>query len=430
MNRLVRPFLLPLVLSLPAVAQPPQPGSSGVATEVVVTAEAVPQEACSLGVAATVVDRAAIERSRAATVADLLRSVPGVDVAQSGGPGRRHLALPARRELELGPRPRRRRQAEQPLLRRRRPLLARHRERRADRDRARAVLGALRLGGPRRRRPGRHPPRGRRRPLGERAPRPRERLGPRGGRERRLPRGRDRRHAPASGAGRWRATCRTSSSRGRTSPPRSTSSSRPAVKTGVTVRRESSRTGIPFSGVDRDAAGARRPPTRRSSPSRSRSSLGARTTLEAAGTFADDSPDLQRPRRPVGLHLLRDAGAPRRRPGRPLARRRREPALRRHGLRADEGRQRGLVRRPARRPDDAHLVRLRRGPALARGRPPRRHRGRPPRRARRLRRLHEPARRPLVERLPRRSRSAPPRARPSAPRRRASSTTPSRGTPA
>jgi vitamin B12 transporter len=58
-----------------------------VTTEVVVTAEAVPQEASSLGVATTVVDRAAIERSRAATVADLLRSVPGVDVAQSGGPG-------------------------------------------------------------------------------------------------------------------------------------------------------------------------------------------------------------------------------------------------------------------------------------------------------------------------------------------------------
>ncbi len=87
MNRLARSVFLPFVLSLPAAAQLPQPGASGVATEVVVTAEAVPQEASSLGVAATVVDRAAIERSRAATVADLLRSVPGVDVARSGGPG-------------------------------------------------------------------------------------------------------------------------------------------------------------------------------------------------------------------------------------------------------------------------------------------------------------------------------------------------------
>ena len=87
MNRLVRSLLLPIVLSLPAAAQLPQPGPSPVATEVVVTAAAVPEDAATLGVAATVVDRAAIERSRATTVADLLRSVPGVDVAQSGGAG-------------------------------------------------------------------------------------------------------------------------------------------------------------------------------------------------------------------------------------------------------------------------------------------------------------------------------------------------------
>ena len=87
MNRLVRSLLLPIVLSLPAAAQLPQPGSSPVTTEVVVTAAAVPEDAATLGVAATVVDRATIERSRATTVADLLRSVPGVDVAQSGGAG-------------------------------------------------------------------------------------------------------------------------------------------------------------------------------------------------------------------------------------------------------------------------------------------------------------------------------------------------------
>ena len=87
--RLVRSLLLPLVLCLPAAAQPATPaqGPVPVAADVVVTAEAVPEDASSLGVAVTVVDRAAIERSRAATVADLLRSVPGVDVAQSGGTG-------------------------------------------------------------------------------------------------------------------------------------------------------------------------------------------------------------------------------------------------------------------------------------------------------------------------------------------------------
>ncbi|MBI5446958.1 MAG: hypothetical protein HY900_37795, partial [Deltaproteobacteria bacterium] len=71
MIRLVRPLFLPLVLSLPAVAQLPQPGASRIATEVVVTAGAVPEDPATLGVAATVLDRAAIERSRAATVTDL-----------------------------------------------------------------------------------------------------------------------------------------------------------------------------------------------------------------------------------------------------------------------------------------------------------------------------------------------------------------------
>ena len=51
MNRLCRPLLLPIVLSLPVAAQLPQPGSSGVATEVVVTAGAVPEAAGTLGVA-------------------------------------------------------------------------------------------------------------------------------------------------------------------------------------------------------------------------------------------------------------------------------------------------------------------------------------------------------------------------------------------
>ncbi len=87
MNRLVSVLSLGLVLSLPAAAQRPGPASPGVAADVVVTAEAAPQEAADLAVATTVVDRAAIERSRAATVAELLRTVPGVDVVQSGGPG-------------------------------------------------------------------------------------------------------------------------------------------------------------------------------------------------------------------------------------------------------------------------------------------------------------------------------------------------------
>lgn len=87
MNRIVRPLLVPLLLALPVRAADDVPAAPSVATEVVVTAEAVPQDASALAVATTVVDRAAIESSRASTVAELLRSVPGVDVAQSGGPG-------------------------------------------------------------------------------------------------------------------------------------------------------------------------------------------------------------------------------------------------------------------------------------------------------------------------------------------------------
>lgn len=87
MNRLVLSLVLPLALALPARAEDPVPAAPPLAADVVVTAEAVPEEAAGLAVATTVLDRAAIERSRAATVADLLRSVPGVDVAQSGGAG-------------------------------------------------------------------------------------------------------------------------------------------------------------------------------------------------------------------------------------------------------------------------------------------------------------------------------------------------------
>ena len=53
----------------------------------VVSAEAEPEPAASLGVAATVIDAAEIAASKATTVLDLLRTVPGLDVVQSGGPG-------------------------------------------------------------------------------------------------------------------------------------------------------------------------------------------------------------------------------------------------------------------------------------------------------------------------------------------------------
>lgn len=60
---------------------------AAVSTEVVVTAEARPVESKTLGSAATVLDRAEIERRQQSTLLELLRSVPGLDVVQSGGPG-------------------------------------------------------------------------------------------------------------------------------------------------------------------------------------------------------------------------------------------------------------------------------------------------------------------------------------------------------
>ena len=77
-----------LLFALPLAAGDPVPfGAPPVTADVVVSAEASPAPPDSLGVAATVIGPEAIARSRATTLLELLRSVPGLDVAQSGGPG-------------------------------------------------------------------------------------------------------------------------------------------------------------------------------------------------------------------------------------------------------------------------------------------------------------------------------------------------------
>jgi len=73
--------LLLVAASLRAQTAPP------VSADVVVTAEARPGPQQSLGVAATVIDAAEIDRSKSSSLADLLRAVPGLDVVRSGGPG-------------------------------------------------------------------------------------------------------------------------------------------------------------------------------------------------------------------------------------------------------------------------------------------------------------------------------------------------------
>ncbi len=74
---------LALLFPAPLLAQAVPP----VSTEVVVTADAQPEPQQTLGVAATVIGSPEIERSRETSIPDLLRTVPGLDIVQSGGSG-------------------------------------------------------------------------------------------------------------------------------------------------------------------------------------------------------------------------------------------------------------------------------------------------------------------------------------------------------
>ena len=68
---------------LPALAQ----AQSSVSESVVVTATAAPQEQADLGAATTVITREQIEKRGLRTVAEALRTVPGLDLVQSGDTG-------------------------------------------------------------------------------------------------------------------------------------------------------------------------------------------------------------------------------------------------------------------------------------------------------------------------------------------------------
>lgn len=75
---------------LPAQEDPQDPQQSQQLTlseEIVVTANRVPSEAETVGSSVTVIGREEIERRHQSTVLDLLRTVPGLEVSQSGGPG-------------------------------------------------------------------------------------------------------------------------------------------------------------------------------------------------------------------------------------------------------------------------------------------------------------------------------------------------------
>jgi vitamin B12 transporter len=85
--RLSRVLSLLLAPALAAQQPAPAPAPSGVSAGVVVTAEAAPEPWDTLGAAATVIDATEIARTKTTSVLDLLRTVPGLDVVQSGGPG-------------------------------------------------------------------------------------------------------------------------------------------------------------------------------------------------------------------------------------------------------------------------------------------------------------------------------------------------------
>lgn len=76
-------FAAILLATSPAPAQQPAP----VSESVVVTATLSPEEESHLGSATTVITRQKIEASGARTILELLRAVPGLDVAQQGSDG-------------------------------------------------------------------------------------------------------------------------------------------------------------------------------------------------------------------------------------------------------------------------------------------------------------------------------------------------------
>ncbi len=85
-RRLTRTVLL-LVLVSPGLAVPADPGDV-FREEITVTATGEATAVTDVPADVTVVDRHEIERSQQATIAELLRRVPGLLVLQSGGPGR------------------------------------------------------------------------------------------------------------------------------------------------------------------------------------------------------------------------------------------------------------------------------------------------------------------------------------------------------
>ncbi|MCR4283078.1 MAG: TonB-dependent receptor plug domain-containing protein, partial [Bauldia sp.] len=77
----------PLLLCAMVIAAPAAASAANDSPEIVVTPYYVPTSIGRVGSAVTVITREQIARSSATTIAGLLRTVPGVTVIESGGPG-------------------------------------------------------------------------------------------------------------------------------------------------------------------------------------------------------------------------------------------------------------------------------------------------------------------------------------------------------
>lgn len=80
----ISPYILPLLASaIPATSA----GAASAAEPILVTANRVPQALGSIGQSVTLIDQAEIERRQSISVAEVLRTVPGVSIARNGGMG-------------------------------------------------------------------------------------------------------------------------------------------------------------------------------------------------------------------------------------------------------------------------------------------------------------------------------------------------------
>jgi vitamin B12 transporter len=86
-QNLANAFLLPAALIGAAAAHGQAAGDNAIADTIVITANRTPQPVQRIGQSVSIIDAAEIVRRQSATVADVLRTVPGITIARNGGIG-------------------------------------------------------------------------------------------------------------------------------------------------------------------------------------------------------------------------------------------------------------------------------------------------------------------------------------------------------